>query len=50
VSELMTGIGIVLGQQDLNTCRAFDVNGSGTVEVVELVDAVGAALSGCVSE
>jgi endonuclease/exonuclease/phosphatase family metal-dependent hydrolase len=47
VSELVTGVGIALGQQPIGACRAFDRNGNGGVTVDELISAVAAALSGC---
>jgi hypothetical protein len=47
LDELVLGVGISLGNQRLDTCRELDQNGSGEIEVHELVAAVGKALSGC---
>lgn len=47
IDELMTGIGIALGQQPLKMCWAFDVNHDGLVGIEELVLAVTAAMYGC---
>jgi hypothetical protein len=47
VSELVTGVNIVLGRAAVAACPAFDVNGNGVVAINELVTAVGSALNGC---
>jgi hypothetical protein len=47
VNELVTGINIALGSDDLAVCPAFDVNQDGAVSVDELLQAVNAALNGC---
>jgi hypothetical protein len=47
ISELVRGVGIALGAQPLPACPSFDSNGSGAVEVNELVGAVNNALRGC---
>jgi hypothetical protein len=47
VEELILGVNIALGNADLSQCSALDGNGSGTVDVNELVSAVSAALQGC---
>jgi hypothetical protein len=47
VDELLTGIGIALGQRSRDDCPAFDVDLNGAVSVNELVAAVGAAFSVC---
>jgi hypothetical protein len=47
VDELLKGVNIGLGNQQLLTCPAFDANRDGEVTVDELVAAVHAALYGC---
>lgn len=47
VSELIVGVGIAAGTTQLDQCPAFDTNGSGAVEVAELIAAVNDALDGC---
>lgn len=47
VDEIMVLIGIALGQQAVDLCRAADRDGDGTVFVDEIVAAVQAALAGC---
>ena len=47
INELITGVGIVLGNFSLDVCPAFDVNGDDQVAVNELVGAVRVALDGC---
>lgn len=47
VAELVRGVDISLGNGELASCVAFDVDGSDTVTVDELVKAVNAALNGC---
>lgn len=48
VHELITGVAIALGDRPLADCPAFDRDGSGRVEIGELVAAVNMALAGCV--
>lgn len=48
VSELVLGVTIALGLQDLEVCAVFDRDGDGTVDVGEIVGAVRNALFGCV--
>jgi hypothetical protein len=47
VGELVQGVGIVLGNEEVSTCPQHDRDGNGTVTVDELVDAVARALDGC---
>jgi hypothetical protein len=47
LDELVLAVGISLGADRLDTCRILDQNGSGEIEVHELVRAVGKALDGC---
>lgn len=47
IAELIRGVNISLGVQPLSTCLVLDVNGSGRVEINELIQAVGNALYGC---
>jgi PKD repeat protein len=47
VNELVKGVNIGLGNQQLLSCPAFDANRDGQVTVDELVAAVNAALNGC---
>jgi hypothetical protein len=47
VSELITGVNILLGSTAADACRAFDRNGDGAVEVAELIQGVNALLNGC---
>lgn len=47
VDELILGVRIALGPGRLDTCRGLDQNGSGEIEVYELVGAIGKALGGC---
>ncbi|HVM96758.1 MAG TPA: hypothetical protein VMT89_10230, partial [Candidatus Acidoferrales bacterium] len=44
VNEIMIGINIALGRNDLSTCSSFDRNGDGVVTVDELLEAVRIAL------
>jgi glucose/arabinose dehydrogenase len=50
VDELVIGINIALGDQDVDACGAIDADGDGAVTVDELVRAVGVVLGGCASE
>jgi hypothetical protein len=47
VDELVTGIGIALGEIEPEVCIPFDIDNSGTVTVDEILSAVTAALEGC---
>jgi hypothetical protein len=47
IDELILGVGIALGSQPASQCVALDGDGSNTVEINELIAAVGAALQGC---
>ena len=47
IAELIRGVNIALGSQQLDVCRIFDRSGDGHVSVSELIQAVGAALNGC---
>lgn len=47
VNELVVGVNIALGSDELESCPAMDTGQSGTVDVNELVQAVGASLTGC---
>ncbi len=47
IGELITGVGIALGNQDIAACPSFDRDSSGGVGVGELIEAVGNALNGC---
>jgi hypothetical protein len=47
VDELVTVVGVTLGNVDAFTCPAADVDASGAVSVGEVVVAVAAALGGC---
>jgi cysteine-rich repeat protein len=47
INELITCVGISLGNLDLSTCEACDPDGDGQVEINELILAVNASLCGC---
>ncbi len=47
IDELLRGVRIALDFDAVGACAAFDVNGSGAVEIDELVAGVGRALTGC---
>jgi hypothetical protein len=47
VSNLVLGVNISLGTQPLSACEAFDENGSGVVQINELIQGVNNALEGC---
>lgn len=47
VSELVTGVGIALGANALDTCDALDGNGDRQVSIDELIRAIGYLLDGC---
>ena len=47
VNELVTGVGIALGNQAARVCVLLDVNGDGRATIDELIAAVTGALNGC---
>lgn len=47
VDEILRGTSIALGSQSLDACPGLDADGSGAVEVDELITAVSFALVGC---
>jgi hypothetical protein len=47
IGELITGVNISLGNQQISVCPAFDANGDGQVGINELIQAVNNALEGC---
>ena len=47
IANLIVGVSISLGRQPLASCEAFDENGSGGVEISELIRGVNNALRGC---
>jgi cysteine-rich repeat protein len=47
IAELIRGVGIALGTQQIAVCRAFDRDGDGEVSISELIQAVNVALSEC---
>ena len=47
ISELITCVNISLGNSQLSSCTACDVDGDGEVEINELILAVNASLCGC---
>ena len=47
IDELITGVGIALGNMPFSSCPAIDADGDGVIEVNELVGAVDHALNGC---
>jgi CSLREA domain-containing protein len=47
IAELVTGVGIAVGETRLEACVAVDGNGDADVTIAELVRAVTAALQGC---
>ena len=46
-SELVVGVHVALGTAALERCAAFDADGSGQVEIDELVAGVASAVDGC---
>jgi hypothetical protein len=50
INELIRGVNINLGNQDLSACSAMDGNGDGTVAINELIQAVNNNLDGCPAE
>jgi hypothetical protein len=47
INELITGVNVALGNEELSRCPSFDRNSDGSVGIAELVAAVGHALDGC---
>jgi hypothetical protein len=47
IADLVTGVNIVLGNQPISRCPAFDADDSGTVTINELVQGVNNTLNGC---
>ena len=47
VAELISAVNIALGNADITTCTAVDVDGDGDVRINELIAAVQSALGGC---
>jgi len=47
INELIRGVNIALGLQDVSSCPAADEDGNGIVSVNELIRAVNRALDGC---
>jgi hypothetical protein len=47
VDEILTGVNIALGLTPVSLCESLDANGDGQVTIVEILQAVDHALSGC---
>lgn len=47
IEELITGVNIALGSQEISRCPAFDPNDTGSVSIDELISGVNNALNGC---
>jgi hypothetical protein len=47
VDELVAGIGVALGDLTLDACQPLDDDGSGDVDVAEILGAINRALAGC---
>ncbi len=47
INELIRGVNIALGNDDIESCAVFDLDGNGRVAVSELIRGVRAALGGC---
>jgi protocatechuate 3,4-dioxygenase beta subunit len=47
VDELVRGVNMALGNDEVSACAAFDADGNGAVAIDEIVSAVNAALNGC---
>ena len=47
IAELLIGVRQGLESLNISDCRAFDIDGSGAVEVSEVVRGVGHALDNC---
>jgi len=50
IDELITVVGIALGDASLDACPAVDRNGDGAVSIDEIIAAINAALAGCPAE
>lgn len=50
VDEILTGVNIALGAQELASCLSFDGNGDSIVSVDEIIQALNVALTGCAVE
>src|SRR5262249_28649161 len=48
VGEIITGVNINLNALPLSACQVFDQDGTGKVEIYELIAGVNSLLSGCV--
>lgn len=49
VSDIITGVNIVLGNQPVSSCPSFDADGGGTVTIGEIIQGVNNLLNGCPS-
>ncbi len=47
IDEIVTLVGICLGDGGVDDCRAGDVDGDGVITVDEVLKAINAALDGC---
>jgi len=47
INELVLGVSVAQNALPISACPSFDTDGSGAVEISELIDAVSAALVGC---
>ncbi len=47
INELITGVNIALGNNDVSSCPEFDANSDGEVTINELISGVNNALNGC---
>lgn len=47
VDEILTGVRILFGSEDISTCPACDRNQDGNITIDEVLAAVGSALNGC---
>src|SRR5438552_905639 len=47
IDELVTGVNIALGNDQLVACPSFDANGDGSVTIDEILSAVDALLNRC---
>jgi hypothetical protein len=47
VAELVRGVQVALGTDDLTACPSIDSNGDDAVVVDDLIRAINAALNGC---
>jgi YVTN family beta-propeller protein len=48
VNELVTAVGIALGDLTIGSCEESDIDGDGRVDIAELIQSVSAAIAGCV--